>query len=345
VRRGLSPNHVVLLVSGLVACSAGSGDEPHWREYRSADRQLSEISGLAASGRRLGLVFALNDSGAPAVLHALSATGQPVQRFVLRGVENRDWEALAGFAAGGRAWLLIGDIGDNAGRRATLELYLLPEPEVSAGAQPVTLDTRRFTVRLPDGPRDFESLLVVSGNGGAATPGGLGGADHAAGESVEVALLSKRDVPPRLYLLTLPLAGEPATLTARRGGEVRSLIKPTAAEMRRNDRQGRWSAQPTDLALDPRGRYVALLTYKRLYLYPFNMRSDWERLFRRPSRVLDLPPIEQAEGVTFLGPDCLLIGSEGSPAPLLHLELTAGGCRLHPAATSPNWEPLPRTND
>ncbi len=328
-RANLAPG--LLLAAGLIACRAGGGDDTVWTEYRSADARLDETSGLAASGRRPDVVFAINDSGAPPHLHAMTPAGRLLQRFRLRGAENRDWEALAGFTAAGRAWLLVGDIGDNDARHLALDLYLLPEPEVSAGAAPATLETRRFTVRIPDGPRDFESLLVVPGDPEATHAG----ADDT-GDRVTVLLLSKRDVLPRLYTVPLPLGGAKTALTARQRGEVRSLIRPTAAEMRRADRRGRWSAQPTDLAIDPGGRQVALLTYKRLYLYHLAAPDDWERVFRRAVRVIDLPPIEQAEGLTFLGSACLLIGSEGMPAPLLHLELAAGGCRLHPAAPPPN---------
>jgi hypothetical protein len=58
---------------------------------------LGEDSGLAASRRQANLLWALNDSGNPPVLFALSARGAARGAVRVAGVENIDWEDLAAF--------------------------------------------------------------------------------------------------------------------------------------------------------------------------------------------------------------------------------------------------------
>ena len=130
---------------------------------RVADTALDELSGLAASRVHPGVLWAIEDSGSPAALVALDATGADLGTHLVRGATNTDWEDLA--AGPGpdpdRSYLYIGDIGDNRSARPAVTVYRVPEPEGAPtdDGRPLTgAEALRFT--YPDGPADAEALLV-----------------------------------------------------------------------------------------------------------------------------------------------------------------------------------------
>lgn len=137
---------------------------PTWRATRVgtlADPSLDEVSGLVASVAHPGVLWAHEDSGAPAEVVALTPAGDVLARVALAGARNVDWEDLA-LGPGpepGRAHLYVGDVGDNAAARPSVALHRIPEPDprrAPAGAVPV----ETITLVYPDGPRDAEALLV-----------------------------------------------------------------------------------------------------------------------------------------------------------------------------------------
>jgi hypothetical protein len=126
---------------------------------------INEASGLAASRMNSNVLWAHNDSGDSARVFAMTPVGTHLGTYSITGAGATDWEDIAvgpGPAAGSQ-YLYMGDIGDNNGARASISIYRVPEPAVSATQSPVTTslsgaDRLRFT--YPDGPRDAESLFV-----------------------------------------------------------------------------------------------------------------------------------------------------------------------------------------
>jgi hypothetical protein len=100
-----------------------------------------------------GVVWTHNDSGGGARIFAV-ATDKVVGDVLVRGAENRDWEAIA---PGPDDTLYIGDIGDNFGRRSAVTVYRLPEPRVLGAG---VVDAEVIRLRYPDGRHDAEALLV-----------------------------------------------------------------------------------------------------------------------------------------------------------------------------------------
>jgi hypothetical protein len=122
--------------------------------------QISEASGAAISRRFPGVIWTHNDSGGDPELFAVDPLGQLVGRLTVTGAGAVDWEdiALAECAVGD--CLYVGDIGDNAADRSSIELYRIPEPDPRIEG---FASAERFRVRYPDGPRDSESLFVLPG--------------------------------------------------------------------------------------------------------------------------------------------------------------------------------------
>ena len=122
---------------------------------RLGDPAADELSGLAASRRQRGVLWAIEDSGNPPDIIALRANGSELGRFAVTGADNVDWEEVA--VAGSDVY--AADIGDNAEARSGITIYRVPEPDVRAGGG-ATRPSTRIDLRYPDGPHDAEALLV-----------------------------------------------------------------------------------------------------------------------------------------------------------------------------------------
>lgn len=123
--------------------------------------RLDEISGLVVSRVYPDIIWAHNDSGDGANLYAIRiSTGELVSIVRLIDVKAYDWEDIA-IAPCDEGWcLFIGDIGDNRGRRETIEIHRLPEPDPFGGdLQLVEVQTMQGS--LSDGPHDAEALFAV----------------------------------------------------------------------------------------------------------------------------------------------------------------------------------------
>jgi hypothetical protein len=122
--------------------------------------QASELSGLVASPDQPGVLWTHNDSGDRPRVLAVRRDGSLVADLDVPGAEAVDWEDLAlGPGPGGRS-LYLGDIGDNREARETVDVYRVPEPRATGGAN-ATAPATRLRLRYPDGAHDAETLLVA----------------------------------------------------------------------------------------------------------------------------------------------------------------------------------------
>ena len=111
----------------------------------------TELSGLVLSRSHRGVLWTHNDSGGLPQLLAIGLDGRLRGKLGVIGATNVDWEDIAA----ARGSLYVGDIGDNLERRSEIGLYRVPEHSLSGWAQ-----SRRITLRYPDGAHDAEALLV-----------------------------------------------------------------------------------------------------------------------------------------------------------------------------------------
>jgi hypothetical protein len=244
--------------------------------------RLIESSGVTASARA-GVFWSHNDSGDGPFLYAADSVGHDLGRVRVRGASAVDWEDIeAGpcFVVPGRC-LYIGDIGDNRARRTHVTLYRIPEPAVPAGASDTlgTVDVLdSLIIRYPGGPRDAEAVIV--------TPDGW------------LLLVSKpRDGRPRQFWARVDVSGP---LTLSDGGPLPITV---------NLARGRLV---TGGAATPDGRWVVLRTYVSLHF--FEREGTLLRPATRPDGI-PIPVVEaQGEGITFEGPDRLVLTSEQGQA-------------------------------
>lgn len=192
--------------------------------------ELSEASGIAASRRTPGRLWAHNDSGDPA-LTALNEQGAVIGRVRLTGATIEDWEAIAVGSCAAGACVYIGDIGDNNARRKYVAVYRVPEPAEPRGSVALT-DVIHAT--YPDGPQDAETLLLTADG--------------------DLYIVSKGDAGPiALYKFPRDLRAGSTVRLERVGGP--AAMKPDA------------TSRVTDGAVAPDGRWTALRTGSTLMFY------------------------------------------------------------------------------
>lgn len=274
------------------------------------DRRITEASGLAVSRRQPDLLWAINDSGAQPELYALRPNGTVVAAVAVPGARNRDWEDLAAFRLGGKPYLLIADVGDNAARRSYYTLYVVEEPDLSrAGARPQARVAWRLHFRYPDGPRDSEAVAVD--------------------EQDEAILLLSKQRHPALYRLPLRAAAA-RMLTARRLGDLAGIPQPAVADHFLRPVTGYFQGRPTAMDISADGSAAVVLTYKYAYRYPRLAGEPWAAAFARRPQWIALPYLRQAEALAVSADGSrIFVTSEKLPAPVLHLD------RIGPRAAAP----------
>ncbi len=120
---------------------------------------LPELSGLTASQRHPGVLWALNDSGNAAELIAVNERTCAVVGRAALTTPNTDWEGLASGTRKGKPVLFIADTGNNLRNRTQVAVIELAEPAL--GTTTVTGTTHPFS--FPDGPVDAEGIMARRG--------------------------------------------------------------------------------------------------------------------------------------------------------------------------------------
>jgi hypothetical protein len=153
-----------ILLLALTASSSPGASFSEGTEVARFPAELDEISGMAQSRTQKDVFWVHNDSGDQARVYAVSRQGKLLGTFLLKGASAVDWEDMAiGPAPGGGSYLYLADIGDNAGRRASVRVYRVREPRVDPADAPVTKTLQgvvAFNFVYEDGPRDAEGFMV-----------------------------------------------------------------------------------------------------------------------------------------------------------------------------------------
>lgn len=267
---------------------------------------LNEISGIQAGPASRWYVQ--NDDGKP-LIHVIDLAGKQLAAITVNGAKLIDWEDLtaippmAGTVPG--PILVIGDIGDNHKQRKSISLYMLPFPVTDASGQyPDSIDLlHRLTLRYPDGPRDCESMAYDPGSG-------------------QILLLSKRDVPPRLYGVDAASALSEKKLTLEFLGVVPGFRPPAPSDLLKSPKHGHWVSQPTGMDISADGRTAAVITYRSLYLFQRKGEQSWPEAFlATPIEILGPPGLQdEAVGISH-DQESVVVTTEQLPAPIYRLEL------------------------
>ncbi len=266
---------------------------------------LKESSGLAASRRDPGVLWTHNDSGGKPRLFACTIQGQHLAVVRIQGVGARDWEDIAAFALDGKAWLLVGDVGDNWARRQDCILYVVEEPVVDhihAESELVVPVAWKIPFTYEDGPRDCEAVAVDA-------------------TSNQVLLVSKRTAPVALYTLPLLPEGD-RPLVARRRAVLGLADKANPSDPTGHRSYVQWQFQPTAMDVAPDGSAVLVLTYGHAYLFPRVKGEKWETALSGVPQFVSVPGRTQGESGCFSADGrAIFVGSEGRSSPLWQISL------------------------
>ena len=243
----------------------------------SLPEELKETSGVTVSLSQPDVFWTHNDDGS--VLTAMNSVGEIISRIRIRP-SLTDWEDIAtSSCAGGKSCLYLADTGDNLERRSAGDISIrrLEEPDLDSPNFRVTLnqqipefDTDVFPVRLPDGPRDIEALLVLPG------------------EDIYVSTKG-RNGPVAIYRYPPPLRPDTVTL------ELVQELSPGARVIPR---------QVTGGSVSPEGDILALRTYESLQFFEFVA----DTLVPIKDGHIDLRPLLEAQGEGIaIGPGGLLV--------------------------------------
>lgn len=292
----------LLFAAGLLMAADPALNQPLEMAGQLEDSRLVEVSGLAASGRTSEVLWLLNDGGASPSLHAIDPQGGALDEVALTPARNRDWEDLAAFELDGEPQLLAADIGDNGATYAESVLYIVPEPAIRESAAVLSAVPHTVRFRYPDGPRDAESLAVDAAERKAY-------------------VLSKRDIPPRLYAVPLDAAGD-EPVVAELLGPVTSLPAPTPEDIRLAPIRKDWHWQPTAMDFSQDGRLAAILTYRHVFVFERETGQDWYTALNRTPHKIDIEPVRGAESLGFTADGgSLFLTVEQRHAPLFRIDL------------------------
>jgi hypothetical protein len=155
------------LLFALSASEPARGESERCRDYADGkrlgtldDKDLDELSGLAASVRFPGVLWAHNDSGGDPELFAISEDGEHLATFELENAEMVDWEDLAlsrCSPSGSRRCLYIADTGNNDFDRDDQVIYRLDEPEPDGTSSPVRAE---WMAVYFESPADVEAMFL-----------------------------------------------------------------------------------------------------------------------------------------------------------------------------------------
>ena len=274
--RGTAYGMAMMAATATPVLHAQGGDSLKCRSVGELVRvqELAEGSGIAASRRSPGVLWAINDSGDP-VIYALDANGAVAGHVRLTGATVEDWEAIAVGACGSGSCLYIGDIGDNDGTRKQITIYRVAEP-AAIGDSSAAAEV--FHATYPDGPQDAESLMIASdGTMYIVTKG----------EKGSVALYRfPRDLRPGASV------------------QLQRVAKPRESGKSPN------SERITDAAASPQGDWIVLRTNRAVMFHHAKelIAGNW-----RPAHVVDLADLDepQGEGVTLTADNTLVVVGEG----------------------------------
>jgi hypothetical protein len=264
------------------------------------DKRLNESSGLALGVRDPSIFWTLNDSGGEPCVFAIDRSGKTRAKVRVRDAANFDWEDItSGKDDKGTPTLFIGDIGDNLFIRASIQVYQIPEPEISAAGKSVaeteTAAPQIWRANYPDGKHNAESLLVHP-------------------QTRRLYILTKSD-DGRCALYAFPQTLQPKVSMVLE--KVADLAFPTLI---RAGKRPHDNCMTTAACFSPDGSRMVVATYSSLYewLLP-KEKSLAEALKQAPVRI-EPELLRQTEGVCYDGDNrTLWVTSEHLPTPLLRV--------------------------
>jgi len=265
--------------------------------------ELTEVSGLAASNRQEGVLWAINDSGNEAALYALDEQGKHLGKWPM-ALANRDWEDLASVWFNGDAYLLIAETGDNLRLYSEYKIHIVPEPLLNSdGSRLNPLATLSY--RYSDGKHNVEAMGVIDDSIILISKEPLTGASHTPGKVYRLPfeLGSNTRLLEASYLTTL--------FEQRASVETRLAAALTGVSLN----------SVTAMDFDATNRVAYLLTYREVIKLPLPSIGDnpieyLSNSLSQRGNVIYAHSLKQAEAMTVDSRGQIWLTSENALSPL-----------------------------
>ena len=217
----------ILLALSLLGCALSHNYSPS--QYILDSHELNEASGLAASQKTPGILFAHNDSGNEAIVYVINEKAMLAAKIILREITNHDWEdiAVGPELSSHKSCIYVADTGDNNAKRSYVSIYRFAEPALEDTLIYVT-NVDEIKIQYEDGPRDLEAMFVDP-------------------ITTDIYLISKREEKVGVYLVKYPYSLQDINVATKETTLPFSFV--TAA----------------DISAD--GRQILVKTYTALYRY------------------------------------------------------------------------------
>ncbi|HED07652.1 MAG TPA: hypothetical protein ENI57_06010 [Ignavibacteria bacterium] len=226
------------------------------------NKNLSEISGIAASQVNLNIFWVHNDSGNRNYIYAINNKAKVVGVFELKGIKNRDWEDIA-VAPGpkGKSYIYLAEIGDNRAIYKTKYIYRFPEPLLLSkqrNKKRIITKIDKITFQYPDGKRDAETIMVDP-------------------VKKDIYIVSKRERKVNVYMLPYPQS-------------LKKIIKPIIV--------GKINAsQIVGGDISRSGNMVIVKNYKEIFFWKKKKNELLKNIFKRKPEKLSYMLEPQGEGI------------------------------------------------
>jgi len=237
------------------------------------DKQMDEISGIAASNINNDVYYIHNDSGDTSRFFAITPDGKLQATIYFKGDPKEaqgvhDCEDIAAGPGPGskKSYVYVGDIGDNYSLRKYITIYRVAEQTSWLNGGSVNADAVPLHLKYPDGPKDAETLMI---------------------DPIEklIYIVSKRHDTVNVY--TTPLIYKPndTLVLTQRCKLYFAGIKPF-----------KWITAG-DISKD--GRQVLLKSYEKVYYWKRNGNEHlWQTMLKRPGE-LNYQEEKQGEAIGF----------------------------------------------
>lgn len=238
------------------------------------NRDMDEISGIAASGINKNIYYIHNDSGDTSRFFAIYPTGElrstiyfngdpKLKRFGVRDCEDI---AVGPGPVKGISYVYMGDIGDNYSKRQYLTVYRMKERKEWANEGTYQTTAVPIHLKYPDHPKDAETLMI---------------------DPIEklIYIVSKRQDSVTVY--TTPLIYKPndTVMLTKRCRLYFPGIKPF-----------RWITAG-DISKD--GQQVLIKSYNKVYYWKREHNEPIWKTVQKPRKLLPYEEEKQGEGIGF----------------------------------------------
>jgi hypothetical protein len=254
------------------------------------DETLEEASGISESINNPGYLWTHNDSGDEARIFLIDKQGKIKATVHLDSARNRDWEDIA-IGPGpeeGKTYLYIGDIGDNESEHRYKYIYRLQEPvvDVTRTRDTTISDVERIKVKLPDGARDAESLMIDP-------------------LTKDLFIISKRELRASVYRVPYPQSSKEVMLAELaipeleldKVSRVDTVLKDGEALVRGYHPKYYYQIVAADIS--PDGSEVLVKSYSNVYYWKRKSNESIIQVLNRAPLILQYDPEPQGEAITF----------------------------------------------